>query len=142
VVGGGGRPGPGVGSDQRVGLQLVEGVAVLGGPLHTLHPQVPDAVPVGPDGLGRRPRRRRWCCSRPGSRHRAFGEPWPLDAWPEVETRFLLATDDRFFPADFVRSTVTDRLGFRPEEMRGDHCPMLGHPKELADRLEAYRTGL
>ena len=71
-----------------------------------------------------------------------FGEQWPLDAWPEVETRFLLAADDRFFPADFVRGTVTDRLGFRPDEMRGDHCPMLGHPKELAERLEAYRTGL
>jgi hypothetical protein len=23
--------------------------------------------------------------------------------------------------------------------MDGDHCPMLGHPRELADRLDAYR---
>lgn len=71
-----------------------------------------------------------------------FGEPWPLDAWPDVPTRFLLAADDRFFPPEFVRGTVTGRLGFEPDEMPGDHCPMLGHPKELAELLEAYRTEL
>ncbi|MEU6426123.1 alpha/beta hydrolase [Microbispora sp. NPDC046973] len=78
-------------------------------------------------------------------RHQAptpFGKPWPLASWPDVPTRFLLAADDRFFPAEFMRGIVTDRLGFQPDEMPGDHCPMLGHPKELADRLEAYRTGL
>ncbi|MHA6761384.1 hypothetical protein [Streptacidiphilus sp. PAMC 29251] len=37
---------------------------------------------------------------------------------------------------------VADSLGFQPDEMRGDQCPMLGHPKELADQLEAYRTAL
>jgi hypothetical protein len=26
-------------------------------------------------------------------------EPWPLDAWPNVPTRYLLCRDDRFFPA-------------------------------------------
>jgi hypothetical protein len=24
--------------------------------------------------------------------------PWPLDAWPNVPTRFVLCTEDRFFP--------------------------------------------
>ena len=24
-------------------------------------------------------------------------EPWPLDAWPDVPTRYLLCRDDRFF---------------------------------------------
>lgn len=71
-----------------------------------------------------------------------FGKPWPLDAWPEVPTRFLLSSGDRFFPAGFMRKVVADRLGIRPDEMPGDHCPMLGHPKELAERLEAYRAGL
>lgn len=70
-----------------------------------------------------------------------FGDPWPLEAWPELPTRFLLAADDRFFPAGFMRGVVADRLGFRPDEMPGDHCPMLGRPKELAERLEEYRTG-
>ncbi|MFE4415281.1 alpha/beta fold hydrolase [Streptomyces sp. NPDC093064] len=69
-----------------------------------------------------------------------FGEPWPLAAWPKVPTRFLVSSDDRFFPAEFMRRMVAERLGFQPDEMPGDHCPMLGHPKELADRLEAYRA--
>jgi len=67
-----------------------------------------------------------------------FGKPWPLDAWPNVPTRFLLSSDDRFFPPEFMRMMVAERLGSQPDEMPGDHCPMLGHPKELADRLEAY----
>ncbi len=67
-----------------------------------------------------------------------FGRPWPLDAWPDVPTRFILASDDRFFPPAFMRKTVVERLGIQPDEMPGDHCPMLGHPKELAERLEAY----
>ncbi|MGW3498236.1 alpha/beta fold hydrolase [Streptomyces sp. NPDC001020] len=71
-----------------------------------------------------------------------FGKPWPLGAWPNVPTRFLLSSDDRLFPAEFMRVTVVERLGFQPDEMPGDHCPMLGHPKELADRLEAYRAEL
>ncbi|MFJ9442868.1 alpha/beta fold hydrolase [Kitasatospora sp. NPDC101235] len=71
-----------------------------------------------------------------------FGKPWPSAAWPQVPTRFLMSSDDRFFPAAFLRRHVEERLGFRPDEMPGDHCPMLGHPKELAERLEAYRAAL
>ncbi|MFF4382979.1 alpha/beta hydrolase [Kitasatospora sp. NPDC001547] len=70
-----------------------------------------------------------------------LGAPWPLKAWPAVPTRFLLATGDRFFPPGFLRRHVEERLGFRPDEMPGDHLPMLGHPQELAERLEAYRSG-
>ena len=29
--------------------------------------------------------------------------PWPLHAWPDVPTRFLLCSEDRFFPAPFMR---------------------------------------
>ncbi|MFF2659035.1 alpha/beta fold hydrolase [Kitasatospora sp. NPDC058032] len=71
-----------------------------------------------------------------------FGRPWPAASWPDVPTRFLLSADDRFFPAGFMRRLVVERLGFEPDEMPGDHCPMLGHPEEVAERLEAYRTAL
>ncbi|MFH9348975.1 hypothetical protein [Kitasatospora sp. NPDC017646] len=71
-----------------------------------------------------------------------FGRPWPLPAWPEVPTRALLSAGDRFFPVEFMRRVTAERLGFQPDEMPGDHMPMLGHPKELAERLEAYRTAL
>ena len=36
--------------------------------------------------------------------------PWPLDAWPPVPTRFVLCTEDRFFPPEFMRRVVADRL--------------------------------
>jgi pimeloyl-ACP methyl ester carboxylesterase len=71
-----------------------------------------------------------------------FGAPWPLTAWPDVPTRFLLCRDDRFFPADFMRRVVRDRLAITPDEMDGGHLPALHSPTELANRLESYRTGL
>jgi pimeloyl-ACP methyl ester carboxylesterase len=69
-------------------------------------------------------------------------KPWPLAAWPDVPTRFLLCRDDRFFPAEFMRRVVRERLGITPDEMDGGHLPALARPRELAARLEAYRTEL
>jgi pimeloyl-ACP methyl ester carboxylesterase len=65
-------------------------------------------------------------------------EPWPLDAWPDVPTRYLLCRDDRMFPAEWTRRHVRERLGITPDEIDGGHAPYLSRPKELADRLEAY----
>ena len=47
-------------------------------------------------------------------------EPWPLDAWPDVPTRYLLCRDDRVF-----------------DEIDGGHCVYLSRPAELAARLES-----
>ena len=69
-------------------------------------------------------------------------EPWPLDAWPDVPTRYLLCRDDRVFPADWTRRMVRERLGITPDEIDGGHCPFLSRPKELVERLEAYRAEL
>jgi alpha/beta hydrolase family protein len=69
-------------------------------------------------------------------------QPWPLDAWPDVPTRFLLCREDRFFPAPFMRRVVRERLGMTPDEMDGGHLPALSRPKDLIDRLEAYRAAL
>ncbi|GAA3574223.1 alpha/beta fold hydrolase [Nonomuraea rosea] len=69
---------------------------------------------------------------------KSTAEPWPLDGWPDVPTRFLLCRDDRFFTPDFMRRVVRDRLGITPDEIDGSHAPMLARPKELADRLEGY----
>ncbi len=67
-----------------------------------------------------------------------FEAPWPLDAWPDVPTRFLLCRDDRLFPAEFQRRVVRERLGIEPDEMDGGHLPALSRPQELAARLLAY----
>jgi pimeloyl-ACP methyl ester carboxylesterase len=66
-------------------------------------------------------------------------EPWPLDAWPEVPTRFLLCRDDRLLPAAFLRRVVRERLDIEPDEIDGGHCVALSRPRELAERLDAYR---
>ena len=71
-----------------------------------------------------------------------FEKPWPLAAWPDVPTRFLLCRDDRFFPAEFQRRVVKERLGITPDEMDGGHLPALSRPRELVERLEGYRTAL
>lgn len=71
-----------------------------------------------------------------------FARPWPLAAWPDVPTRFLLCRQDRFFPADFQRRVVRERLGITADEMDGGHLPALARPAELVERLESYRAGL
>jgi len=68
-----------------------------------------------------------------------FATPWPLPAWPNVPTRFLLCTNDRLFPADFQRRVVRERLGIVPDEIESGHLPALSQPAELAERLESYR---
>jgi pimeloyl-ACP methyl ester carboxylesterase len=67
--------------------------------------------------------------------NRVFEDRWPLSAWPDVPTRFVLCRDDRFFPADFQRRVVRERLGIVPEEMSGGHLPALAHPAELVEML-------
>ena len=69
---------------------------------------------------------------------RAYSEPWPLDAWPDVATRFLLCRNDRLFPAEWMRALVRERLGVTPDEIDSGHCPNLSRPAELAVRLDDY----
>lgn len=64
-----------------------------------------------------------------------MGEPWPLAAWPPVPRRFILCTEDRFFPPDFLRKVVHDRLDVAPEEIAAGHCVALSRPRELAAML-------
>lgn len=68
----------------------------------------------------------------------SMAEPWPLDAWPEVPTKFVLCSEDRFFPPDFFRRLVPERLGIIPDEIPASHCVALSRPGELADLLVAY----
>jgi pimeloyl-ACP methyl ester carboxylesterase len=65
-------------------------------------------------------------------------DPWPLDAWPAVPTRFVLCSEDRFFPPAFSRRVVADRLGIGPDEIDAGHCVALSRPVELAAMLDGY----
>lgn len=66
---------------------------------------------------------------------RAYSEPWPLDRWPDVPTRFVLGTEDRVFPAAFLRRVALDRIGVVAEELACGHCVALARPRELARLL-------
>ena len=68
----------------------------------------------------------------------AYNDPWPLEAWPSLPTKFVLCTEDRFFPAAFMRRIVADRLGVVPDEISAGHCVALSRPGELAVLLDGY----
>lgn len=73
---------------------------------------------------------------------RALSEPWPLEAWPDVPSRYLLCRDDRMFTAEWARRHARERLGIEADEMDGGHYVTLSRPRELADRLDAYAAAI
>ena len=68
----------------------------------------------------------------------AYNSPWPLDSLPDVPTRFVLGTEDRFFPAPFLRRVVSERLGVVPDEIAAGHCVALSRPQDLGNLLDSY----
>jgi len=68
----------------------------------------------------------------------AYNQPWPLDAWPAVPTKFIICTEDRFFPPTFMRRVVAERLGIASDEIAASHCVALSRPRELANLLAGY----
>jgi hypothetical protein len=69
---------------------------------------------------------------------KALQEPWPLEAWPDTPTRYLLCRDVRMFAAAWARRHARERLGIDPDEIDGGHYISLSRPRELADRLAAF----
>lgn len=67
--------------------------------------------------------------------NRAWTEPWPLEAWPDVPSRFLLCRNDRVFPAAWMRRVARERLGIDADEIDGGHCVALSRPVEIANYL-------
>ena len=55
-----------------------------------------------------------------------------------MPTRFVLCTQDRVFPPEFIRQVVTDRLGLVPDEIAAGHAVALSRPEELARLLASY----
>ena len=56
--------------------------------------------------------------------------------WHLVEAE--LRRNDRFFPVEWLRGVIRDRLGITPDELDSGHCPALSRPRELADLLAGY----
>jgi pimeloyl-ACP methyl ester carboxylesterase len=76
------------------------------------------------------------------SPRRALREPWPLEAWPDTPTRYLLCRDDRMFPAAWARQHARERLGIAADEIDGGHYITLSRPRELAERLDAFAAAI
>jgi pimeloyl-ACP methyl ester carboxylesterase len=72
--------------------------------------------------------------------HDVAPEPWPLPAWPDVPTHAVIGRDDRFFPADWLRGVVRERLGIEPDELPAGHTMALSRPSELVELMESYRS--
>ena len=70
----------------------------------------------------------------------AYNSPWPLNGFPAVPMRFVVCTEDRFFPPEFMRRVVSDRLTMTADEIRAGHCVALSRPNELADVLVGHAT--
>jgi len=68
----------------------------------------------------------------------AMREPFPLTALPAVPKGFVLCTQDRFFPPEFMRRQVAQRLGITSDDIEAGHCVALSRPMELADILLRY----
>lgn len=64
--------------------------------------------------------------------------PWPLATRTEIPTRFVLGTEDRFFPPDWLRGVVRSRLEIEPDEVPAGHCVALSQPHQLAGLLASY----
>ena len=67
-----------------------------------------------------------------------LGQPWPLEAWPDVPTHVLSGRDDRLFPAEFQRRVAQERLGITPDIVPGGHMAALSNPAGVADWLDRY----
>jgi pimeloyl-ACP methyl ester carboxylesterase len=75
----------------------------------------------------------------PRQADKPFGEPWPLDAWPDVPTRMIAGTIDRLFSLDFQRRIARERLGLETDVIESGHLPALARPDELVAWLSSSR---
>lgn len=67
-----------------------------------------------------------------------LSQPWPGDGLREVPTSAIVCRDDLFFPPDFMRNQIRDRLGVTPEEIPGGHYVAVSRPDAVAEQLQRY----
>lgn len=77
-------------------------------------------------------------CKERSESDTAYQSPWPLESLPTVPTKFVVCTEDRFFPAPFMRRMAAERLGIVPDEIAAGHCVALSHPHHLGEMLDGY----
>jgi pimeloyl-ACP methyl ester carboxylesterase len=73
--------------------------------------------------------------AEPQQSDKPLGEPWPLDAWPDVPTSAIAGRHDRLFPEELQRRYLRDRLGIEPTVVDGGHLVALANSESLAEVL-------
>ncbi|MDT5243597.1 MAG: hypothetical protein QOD36_973 [Mycobacterium sp.] len=64
-----------------------------------------------------------------------YGIPYPHPQLPDVDSTYVLCTDDRLVNPDWSRRTARERLQADLIEMPGSHSPFLSRPRDLAEVL-------
>jgi pimeloyl-ACP methyl ester carboxylesterase len=67
-----------------------------------------------------------------------FAEPCRFERWPDIPIHAIAGRDDRFFPVDFQRRIVAERLKRPLDVLPGGHLIALSNPAGLAERLLMY----
>ncbi len=65
----------------------------------------------------------------------AFGQVCDVSKMPDLPTAAVIGHDDRFFPVDFQRKLVRDRVGVDATVIAGGHLVALANPKGLCEAL-------
>jgi pimeloyl-ACP methyl ester carboxylesterase len=64
-----------------------------------------------------------------------FGSVCDFGSWPTVPIRAVAGADDRFFPVEFQRTLVRERLGIKLDVLPGGHLIALAQPHALVNYL-------
>jgi pimeloyl-ACP methyl ester carboxylesterase len=71
---------------------------------------------------------------RPQSVYPAI-QPCSLAEFPDVQTTYVVCTDDKMLRPEWSRRTARDRIGAELIELPGEHSPFYSRPSALADVL-------
>jgi pimeloyl-ACP methyl ester carboxylesterase len=81
------------------------------------------------------PSRAEWAVAKLRKQHTYWTQPNPMQAWPSLETAYVICRDDRAINPSWSSRVVPEWLGIEPVYMDGSHSPFLSRPAELAEML-------
>lgn len=61
-----------------------------------------------------------------------YHEPWPLEAFPDVRSTYVVCEDDRVVSPQWSRRAAAEEIGASVVDLPGGHSPFLSRPQELA----------
>ena len=73
--------------------------------------------------------------AEPQQSDKPLGEPWPLDAWPDVPTSAIPGVTTGSSRSRCSGAYLRDRLGIEPTVVDGGHLVALANPEGLAEVL-------